>query len=76
MFCLVRLQSAWARLDTGGQVSGGQRTPSIADSDPRLQPLLLEQQGVTTGGMATVSESVSELGGAKKQLAHNSPKLR
>ncbi len=37
MFCLVQLQPAWARLDTGGQVSGGQKGLSTADSDPRLQ---------------------------------------
>jgi len=32
----------------------------VADSDPRLQVLLREQQGVTPGGMATVSETVSK----------------
>ena len=32
----------------------------VADSDPRLQVLLQEQQGVTPGGMATVSETVSK----------------
>lgn len=30
------------------------------DSDPRLQVLLRVQQGVTPGGMATVSETVSK----------------
>lgn len=32
----------------------------MVDSDPRLQVLLREQQGVTPGGMATVSETVSK----------------
>jgi hypothetical protein len=37
-----------------------QRRGNLADSDPRLQVLLLVQQGVTPGGMATVSETVSK----------------
>jgi len=37
-----------------------QRRGNLADSDPRLQVLLREQQGVTPGGMATVSETVSK----------------
>ena len=36
MFCLVQLQPAWARLDTGGQVFGVKKGRSTADSDPRL----------------------------------------
>ena len=54
-----------------------QRRGNLADSDPRLQVLLLVQQGVTPGGMATVSETVSKPA-TPKQLAttaQNSLKL-
>ena len=37
-----------------------QRRENQADSDPRLQVLLFEQQGDTPGVMATVSETVSK----------------
>jgi hypothetical protein len=32
----------------------------MSDSDPRLQVLMRVHQGVTPGGMATVSETVSK----------------
>jgi hypothetical protein len=37
-----------------------QRRGNLADSDPRLQVLMRVHQGVTPGGMATVSETVSK----------------
>jgi hypothetical protein len=37
-----------------------QQRGNLADSDPRLQVLMRVHQGVTPGGMATVSETVSK----------------
>ena len=37
-----------------------QRRGNLADSDPRLQVLMRALQGVTPGGTATVSETVSK----------------
>jgi hypothetical protein len=48
-----------------------QRRENTVDSDPRLQVLLPVQQGVTPGGMATVSELMRG-----RTIRHNSPKLR
>jgi hypothetical protein len=41
-------------------IFGVQRRKNMADSDPRLQVLMRVHQGVTPGGMATVSETVSK----------------
>ena len=49
----------------------------MADSDPRLQVLMRSHQGVTPGGMATVSETVSKPASQIElaTTAHNSLKL-
>jgi hypothetical protein len=44
-------------------IFGVQQRGKLADSDPRLQILLHEQQGVKAVGTATVSETVSKLVG-------------
>jgi len=47
----------------------------LADSDPRLQVLLYEQQGVSEIGTATVSETVSKMA-SEITIRQNWPELR
>jgi len=46
----------------------------MADSDPRLQVLMRVHQGVTPGGMATVSETVSKPASVRT-IRHYLPEL-
>jgi hypothetical protein len=52
-----------------------QQRGKLADSDPRLQVLLREQQGVRRFGTATVSETVSKKAGGNT-TSQNSAELR
>jgi hypothetical protein len=52
-----------------------QQRGKLADSDPRLQVLLREQQGVRNFGTATVSETVSKKAGGNT-TSQNSAELR
>jgi len=56
-------------------IMGLQTRGKLADSDPRLQILLLEQQGDRKIGTATVSETVSKRV-REKTTRHYWPELR